>query len=190
MTYRCAMEKGETFRNTEFFVFEGERVKSINVYFWRELQRRLEAERIIVTEACDESADPQDFSTALSNPPPPRSSSFRRDASKRRDGSHDRIQATLFVLPAIALTVLAMLYAPANGGRAGECGPTVRIADPGIRASFAAGAAPPVGHGRQGLRAARQQFGALTNARHINLSIRTRRRRPMRFMVIVKATKD
>jgi hypothetical protein len=43
-----------------------------------------------------------------------------------------------FVLPAIALTVLAMLYAPANGGRAGECGPAVRIADPGIRASFAA----------------------------------------------------
>jgi len=45
-----------------------------------------------------------------------------------------------FVLPAIALTVLAMLYVPADGGRAalGECGPVVRIADPGIRASFAA----------------------------------------------------
>ena len=42
-----------------------------------------------------------------------------------------------FVLPAIALTVLAMLYAPANGGRAGECGPAMRIADAGIRASFA-----------------------------------------------------
>jgi hypothetical protein len=44
-----------------------------------------------------------------------------------------------FVLPAIALTVLAMLYIPADGGRAaqGECGPVVRIADPGIRASFA-----------------------------------------------------
>ena len=42
-----------------------------------------------------------------------------------------------FVLPAIALTVLAMLYVPANGGRAGECGPAMRIADPGIRASFA-----------------------------------------------------
>jgi hypothetical protein len=41
------------------------------------------------------------------------------------------------LLPAIALTVLAMLYAPANGERAGECGPAVRIADPGIRASFA-----------------------------------------------------
>ena len=36
-----------------------------------------------------------------------------------------------FVLPAIALTVLAMLYAPADGGRAGACGPAVRIADPG-----------------------------------------------------------
>jgi hypothetical protein len=44
---------------------------------------------------------------------------------------------SFFVLPAIALTVLAMLYAPANGGRAAECGPSVRIADPGIRASFA-----------------------------------------------------
>jgi len=42
-----------------------------------------------------------------------------------------------FVLPAIALSVLAMLYAPANGGHAGGCGPAVRIADPGIRASFA-----------------------------------------------------
>jgi len=42
-----------------------------------------------------------------------------------------------FVLPAIALTVLAMLYAPANSGRATGCGPAVRIADPGIRASFA-----------------------------------------------------
>lgn len=45
-----------------------------------------------------------------------------------------------FVLPAIALTVLAMLHAPANGGRSAQsgCGPAVRIADPGIRASFAA----------------------------------------------------
>ena len=33
VTYRCAIEKGEAFRNTEFFVFEGERVKSIDVYF-------------------------------------------------------------------------------------------------------------------------------------------------------------
>jgi hypothetical protein len=41
-----------------------------------------------------------------------------------------------FVLPAIALTVLGMLYVPAVGGRASGCGPAVRIADPGIRASF------------------------------------------------------
>ena len=46
------------------------------------------------------------------------------------------LKPRFFVLPAIALTVLAMLYAPANGGRAGECGPAVVIADPGIRASF------------------------------------------------------
>jgi len=47
-----------------------------------------------------------------------------------------------FVLPAIAVTVLAMLHAPADGGRSrrGECGPAVQIADPGIRASFAAAA--------------------------------------------------
>ena len=48
------------------------------------------------------------------------------------------LKPRFFVMPAIALTVLAMLYAPANGGRSGECGPAVRIADPGIRASFAA----------------------------------------------------
>ena len=33
VTYRCAIDKGETFRNTEFFMFEGEQVKSIDVYF-------------------------------------------------------------------------------------------------------------------------------------------------------------
>lgn len=47
-------------------------------------------------------------------------------------------KARTFVLPAIALTVLAMLHAPADGGRLPECGPAVRVADPGIRASFAA----------------------------------------------------
>jgi hypothetical protein len=44
-----------------------------------------------------------------------------------------------FVLPAIALTVLAMLHAPADGGRsarAGECGQVLHSADAGIRASF------------------------------------------------------
>jgi hypothetical protein len=41
-----------------------------------------------------------------------------------------------FVLPAIALTVLALLHAPADGGRAPrDCG--LRTTDPGIRASFA-----------------------------------------------------
>jgi hypothetical protein len=40
-----------------------------------------------------------------------------------------------FVLPAIALTVLAMLHAPADGGRAARaCG--LFGADPGISASF------------------------------------------------------
>ena len=45
-----------------------------------------------------------------------------------------------FVLPAIAITVLAMLHAPADGGRTArtDCGPAIQIADPGIRASFAA----------------------------------------------------
>jgi hypothetical protein len=41
-----------------------------------------------------------------------------------------------FVLPAIALTVLAMLHAPADGGRAAQGGCAVRALDPGIRASF------------------------------------------------------
>jgi len=47
-----------------------------------------------------------------------------------------------FVVPAIALAVLAMLHAPADGGRSAQsaCGPVVHIADPGIRASFAAAA--------------------------------------------------
>jgi hypothetical protein len=40
-----------------------------------------------------------------------------------------------FVLPAIALTVLAMLHAPADGGRAARaCG--LLSVDSGIRASF------------------------------------------------------
>ena len=41
-----------------------------------------------------------------------------------------------FVLPAIALTVLAMLHAPADGGRGGAC--AVHTRDAGLRASFAA----------------------------------------------------
>jgi len=40
-----------------------------------------------------------------------------------------------FVLPAIALVVLAMLYGPADGGRADDCA-GLRTADAGIRASF------------------------------------------------------
>jgi hypothetical protein len=40
------------------------------------------------------------------------------------------------VLPAIALTVLALLHAPADGGSVPrDCG--LRTTDPGIRASFA-----------------------------------------------------
>jgi ketosteroid isomerase-like protein len=33
VTYRVVAVKGECFRNTEFFVFEGGKVKSIDVYF-------------------------------------------------------------------------------------------------------------------------------------------------------------
>ena len=43
-----------------------------------------------------------------------------------------------FLPPAIALTVLAMLHAPADGGRAAQGGCSVQIRDPGIRASFEA----------------------------------------------------
>ena len=33
VTYRCVAKSGRTFRNTEFFVFEGSKVKRIDVYF-------------------------------------------------------------------------------------------------------------------------------------------------------------
>ena len=33
VTYRCVAKGGKTFRNTEFFVFAGDRVKRIDVYF-------------------------------------------------------------------------------------------------------------------------------------------------------------
>jgi ketosteroid isomerase-like protein len=33
VTYRCVAKGGKTFRNTEFFVFEGDKVKRIHVYF-------------------------------------------------------------------------------------------------------------------------------------------------------------
>jgi ketosteroid isomerase-like protein len=33
VTYRCTAKGGKSFRNTEFFVFDGDRVKQIDVYF-------------------------------------------------------------------------------------------------------------------------------------------------------------
>jgi len=33
VTYRCVAKGGKTFRNTEFFVFDGDKVKRIEVYF-------------------------------------------------------------------------------------------------------------------------------------------------------------
>jgi ketosteroid isomerase-like protein len=33
VTYRCVAKDGKAFRNTEFFLFEGDRVKRIDVYF-------------------------------------------------------------------------------------------------------------------------------------------------------------
>ena len=33
VTYKCLAKGGKSFRNTEFFTFEGDRVKSIDVYF-------------------------------------------------------------------------------------------------------------------------------------------------------------
>ena len=33
VTYRCVAKTGKNFRNTEFFTFEGDRVKRIDVYF-------------------------------------------------------------------------------------------------------------------------------------------------------------
>lgn len=33
VTYRCTAKDGKSFRNTEFFVFAGDKVRSIDVYF-------------------------------------------------------------------------------------------------------------------------------------------------------------
>lgn len=33
VTYKCVAKGGKSFRNTEFFAFEGERIKRIDVYF-------------------------------------------------------------------------------------------------------------------------------------------------------------
>jgi ketosteroid isomerase-like protein len=33
VTYRCIAKSGKSFRNTEFFVFDGDKVKRIDVYF-------------------------------------------------------------------------------------------------------------------------------------------------------------
>jgi ketosteroid isomerase-like protein len=33
VTYRCLTKDGKSFRNTEFFVFEGEKIRQIDVYF-------------------------------------------------------------------------------------------------------------------------------------------------------------
>jgi ketosteroid isomerase-like protein len=33
VTYRCVAKGGKSFRNTEFFSFEGDRIKRIDVYF-------------------------------------------------------------------------------------------------------------------------------------------------------------
>jgi ketosteroid isomerase-like protein len=33
VTYRCTAKGGRSFRNTEFFTFEGDRIKRIDVYF-------------------------------------------------------------------------------------------------------------------------------------------------------------
>ena len=43
-----------------------------------------------------------------------------------------------FVLPAIALTVLAMLHAPADGGRVAQGACATQMRDAGLRASFEA----------------------------------------------------
>lgn len=33
VTYKCVTNEGKTFRNTEFFTFEGDKVKSVHVFF-------------------------------------------------------------------------------------------------------------------------------------------------------------
>ena len=40
VTYRCVAKGGKSFRNTEFFRFEGDKIKSIDVYFGADLSER------------------------------------------------------------------------------------------------------------------------------------------------------
>jgi hypothetical protein len=60
---------------------------------------------------------------------------------QERDKEASMIQFKLrfFMLPAMALAVLGMLYAPTDGGRSAPvCGTALRIVDPDILASFEA----------------------------------------------------
>jgi ketosteroid isomerase-like protein len=41
VTYRCVARGGKSFRNTEFFTFEGDRIKCIDVYFGATYQHGL-----------------------------------------------------------------------------------------------------------------------------------------------------
>jgi ketosteroid isomerase-like protein len=41
VTYKCTAKGGKNFRNTEFFIFEGDRVKRIDVYFGATYENRV-----------------------------------------------------------------------------------------------------------------------------------------------------
>jgi ketosteroid isomerase-like protein len=41
VTYKCSAKGGKNFRNTEFFIFEGDRVKRIDVYFGATYENRV-----------------------------------------------------------------------------------------------------------------------------------------------------
>ena len=45
VTYKCVARNGKSFRNTEFFTFEGDRVKRIDVYFGATYQDGVFVER-------------------------------------------------------------------------------------------------------------------------------------------------
>ena len=40
MTYQCVAKDGKSFRNTEFFTFDGDKIKRIDVYFGAAYEQR------------------------------------------------------------------------------------------------------------------------------------------------------
>jgi hypothetical protein len=88
-----------------------------------------------VSIAYELSVAVENFFTSLSILP----RALRRLGRRRKDPPMIEFKPRIFVLPAIALAVVAMLHGAADGGRSTpKSGATVRIAHPAVRASFEA----------------------------------------------------